>query len=569
MKKTLILFCCFIFTITTALAQGPKWVTKAKKAVFSVITFNHDNQILNKGNGFFIGDDGIAVSDYKLFKNAYKAIVIDSDGKEMHVHSILGADDTYDIVKFRVDTKGKKVAALELNSEAVSNGDEVLVLPYSVEKDRACRPGVVRTVEDIRGGYKYFTIDMRLTDMLISCPVMTNSGKVIGLMEQSYGSSKSDIMCHAVDANFASSLNITALSFDNSALNGIKIKKGLPLEEDQALAYLLILRESISSKEYFELLLDFKKQFPNSAESYFNIAKYYLEQENVSEQTLKLAYNEIQGALKLKDINISEAYYSASKLIAQGHFLPVAKGQKDWSLSEATFLIDKAIAENPLPIYFQIKGDILASALEWDKALEAYSVVNKSDLRSPQSLLVTARILEQSGKQTEVVLATLDSCVNMLSEPYDINSAIYLFERGRVNADAGKYRASMIDLNNYYYAVNGQVNDQFYYFREQIAVKARMYQQALDDITAAINLNPEELLYYSEKAALNLKVGRYDETLIILDDLLNKDASYAEAYRLQGIAYSQLKDKRACSSLKKAEELGDPFATDLIKKMCN
>ena len=87
MKKTLVLFCCFIFTITTALAQGPKWVTKAKKAVFSVITFNHDNQILNKGNGFFIGDDGIAVSDYKLFKNAYKAILRHDAKKTARSHS--------------------------------------------------------------------------------------------------------------------------------------------------------------------------------------------------------------------------------------------------------------------------------------------------------------------------------------------------------------------------------------------------------------------------------------------------------------------------------------------------
>ena len=40
----------------------PKWANKAKKAVFSVITYNKDNQILNTGNGFYIDEQGTAVS---------------------------------------------------------------------------------------------------------------------------------------------------------------------------------------------------------------------------------------------------------------------------------------------------------------------------------------------------------------------------------------------------------------------------------------------------------------------------------------------------------------------------
>ena len=35
----------------------PKWADKARKAVFSVITYNADNKILNTGNGFYKGTD--------------------------------------------------------------------------------------------------------------------------------------------------------------------------------------------------------------------------------------------------------------------------------------------------------------------------------------------------------------------------------------------------------------------------------------------------------------------------------------------------------------------------------
>ena len=51
------------------------------------------------------------------------------------------------------------------------------------------------------------------------------------------------------------------------------------------------------------------------------------------------------------------------------------------------------------------------------------------------------------------------------------------------------------DYDAYYKAVNGQVNDLFYYYREQAALKARQYQRALDDIVKAIELSPKDLTY--------------------------------------------------------------------------
>ena len=63
MKRTLwILACAFVAQIT--MAQGtPKWAANAKKAVFSIVTYDKDNNIKGKGNGFYIDDQGTALSD--------------------------------------------------------------------------------------------------------------------------------------------------------------------------------------------------------------------------------------------------------------------------------------------------------------------------------------------------------------------------------------------------------------------------------------------------------------------------------------------------------------------------
>ncbi len=569
MKKILSILIVCLLTSLSVFAQGPKWVLKAKKAVFSVITFDKDNNILNQGNGFFITENGVAVSQYNLFKGAHRAVVIDTDGKELAVRSILGADDTYNVLKFQVDLpSSKKVQNLELSSDSLSVGSEVLVLPYSVSKDRACRPGVIRSVEKIRGGYKYYSLDLRSSEVLASCPMVTTSGQVLGLLELSDGRSKSDVLCHAIDANFINNLSLNALSFNDVSLNAIKIRKGLPNDMGQALTYLLMTKTRLPNQEYALLLDDYQKMFPTSYEGYFNKALYYLEKETVSADDLKMAQRQINLLLELKDTT-SDAYFSIAKIIIMGHYTDAAKDNKSWALSAAHDYLDKAIAMSDLALYTQVKGELYVDEEEWDKALVCYEKLNKTELASPHTYLISAQIQEKKGVEMSVVLATLDSCVQLLSKPYDLNSAIYLFERGRVNAEVGNFRNAMFDLNDYHYAVNGQVNDQFYYYREQVAIKARMYQQAIDDIASAIKLNPEELSYYSENAAVHLKVGRYEEALKIVDQLLAKDENFAEAYRLQGIAFLQLKDKSACTSFKKAVELGDPIAAELLKKSCN
>ena len=59
------------------MAQAPKWVEKAKHAVFSVVTYAKNDQILNTGHGSFVTQDAIAMSAYTRFKYAQRAVPID------------------------------------------------------------------------------------------------------------------------------------------------------------------------------------------------------------------------------------------------------------------------------------------------------------------------------------------------------------------------------------------------------------------------------------------------------------------------------------------------------------
>ena len=99
------------------MAQSPKWVKKARKAVFSIITYNDKDEILRTGNGFFVDSKGVGVSQYALFEGAQRATIVDADGKGFEVEAIMGVDDLYDVIKFKVAVD-KSVEALVVNEKA-------------------------------------------------------------------------------------------------------------------------------------------------------------------------------------------------------------------------------------------------------------------------------------------------------------------------------------------------------------------------------------------------------------------------------------------------------------------
>jgi len=118
--KRIISICCLLLLAGIAFAQ-PGWVKKATKSVFTVKTFAADGSMIASSNGFFTGNNGEAVSNFSPFKGAVRAVVIDAQGKELKVVSILGANDMYDIVKFRVSGKTQPLVISSITEAPVDD----------------------------------------------------------------------------------------------------------------------------------------------------------------------------------------------------------------------------------------------------------------------------------------------------------------------------------------------------------------------------------------------------------------------------------------------------------------
>ena len=567
MKKILILPLLLFFLIQGSMAQTPKWVEKAKRAVFSVVTYDKNDKMLNTGNGFFVSEDGLALSDYTLFKGAERAVVITSEGKQMPVSLILGANDMYDVIKFRVAITEKKVPALIVAKTAPAVGADAWMLPYSTQKSIACVTGKVKEVSKVAGEYHYYTLGMQMKDKMVSCPVMNAEGQVFGIAQKSSGID-TVTTCYAAGAAFAMAQKISALSLGDAALKKIGIRKGLPETEDQALVYLFMASSSLSGDDYEKLLDDFIRQFPANADGYLRRANYYAAKGKDDQTWYDKAVADFNQALKVAQKK-DDVYYNIGKLIYAYQLSKPEKTYKDWTYDTALQNVRQAIAIDPLPIYIQMEGDILFAQQDYAGALAAYEKVNASNIASPATFFSAAKTKELMKGDPKEVVVLMDSCIARCPQPITADFAPYLLERAQMNMNAGQPRNAMLDYDAYHTAVKGEVNDVFYYYREQAALKARQFQRALDDIVKAIEMNPTDLTYQAEHAVVNLRVGRYEEAIQILDNILKADPKYAEAYRLLGLCQIQLKKTdEACGNFKKAKELGDPNVDELITKYC-
>ena len=99
--------CIIIIGVLLAMTANsqPSWTKKATKSVFTLKTFSADGTLIGSTSGFFTGENGEAVSSFSPFKGASSAVVIDAQGKEWPVACMLGANETYDVAKFRVAAK--------------------------------------------------------------------------------------------------------------------------------------------------------------------------------------------------------------------------------------------------------------------------------------------------------------------------------------------------------------------------------------------------------------------------------------------------------------------------------
>lgn len=544
---------CLLLSALSIFAQ-PSWVKNASRSVFTLKTFAADGSLIASSNGFFTGTNGEAVSNFTPFKRASRAVVIDAQGKELQVAGIIGANDMYDVVKFRVNSS--KTQPLALSSTITPVGSEVFLLPYHELK--AVKSGPVRKAETFMGDNPYYTVALSMGENQVSCPLLNAAGQVIGMMQQP--AVLGDSLSYAVSASFADSLKLTGITFHNETMKLTQVKKLLPTDIKEAALVLYFSGSQVDSAEYVSLIHDFIQQFPSAPDGYT-----YRAQQEMAAGNFAAAERDMEQALKFADAK-DDTHYIYARMIYNKEVYQSAQPYTGWSLDKALQHIQAANSINPQPTYRQLEGDIRFAQQHYDEAYEIYNSLLSTNLRSPEIFFAAARCKEMQ-KDTTAMLALMDSTINMYSKPYLKEVAPYIWARAEARRNAGRYREAISDMNEYESLMTATVNDNFYYIRHQVEIQGHLYQQALNDINRAIQMNSNEILYYAEKASLEIRVGLYDQAIATAKECISLDPQNSDGYLFLGLAQCLKGQKpEGIRNLQKAKELGDTQADALIEK---
>ena len=551
MKKRIILIILAVLPLL-AMAQ-PSWVKKATKSVFTLKTFAEDGSLIGSSNGFFTSANGDAVSNYTPFKGAAKAVVIDATGKELPVVSIVGVNDMYDVVKFRVSGKTQP---LIISSAQTPVGSQVWLLPYHEIKN--VPEGTIRKAEAFQNEYDYYTVALAMPVNTVSTPLINQAGEVIGLMQQP--ASDKDTLSYAVSARFADSLKISGFGMNEATLMETKIKKELPDDMKEAVLALYMASSRQDSAAYVNLIEDFIQKFPNAPEGFM-----YRAQVKASDGDFATAERNMELAIKYS-LQKDDAHYNYARMIYNHEIFQADKPYANWSLDKALEEIRLANTLNPQPTYRQMEANILFGQKKYNEAYDIYNQLTSTNLKGAELFYSAARCKEML-KDSTAMLALLDSAMNCFSKPYLKDAAPYLWARAQARAQAKKYREAVSDMNDYEELMKASINDNFYYIRHQAEVDGRLYQQALNDITRAIVMNPKETFYYGEKASLEIRVGLYDNAIATAKECLVVDPNDSDGYMFLGVAQCLKGNKKeGIPNLQKAKDLGNLQADKLIEK---
>ncbi len=545
--KKLFTFILTATVLTAAQAQTPSWAAKAAKSVFTLKTFGTDGSLLASTTGFFIADNGEAVSSYTPFRGAQRAVVIDAAGKEWPVACLTGANETYDVAKFRVNAK--KPSALVLADTAASNGDEIWMLPYSANKKPQATKATVKSSETFMDTYQYYTIEPTTPNAETGTPILNAQGEVVGLTQPS--SNTQQALIYAVSAPFAASLKLNGLSPNDPVFQATGIALAVPESLNDALLALIVSRNAFDEQRYTDFVTRFTEQFPTSADGYVSMAGIA-----VSHGQYEAADDYLQQAVRKAD-NKADAHYRYAQTVFQYCLQDSAQTFAAWTLDKALDETRAAYKEDAQSIYRQQEAQILYVQQQYDEAFNVYRQLTTSDLRSADIFFAAAQC-KAMAKDTTQQLALLDSAVALFNKPYLKEAAPYLLARAQARHEAGKFRQAVADYNEYGSLMATQLNAHFYYLREQSEVAGRLYQQALNDIDKAVEMEPQATLYLAEKTALLVHVSKYPEAVEVAKKLITLDPNNSDGYYFLGAA-QWLSDNKTegMTNLQKAKQMGN------------
>lgn len=557
MYKKILPLIAFVMLAVMAQAQNAM-VKKAAQATFSLNTFRADGTPLATSHGVFVSNNGDAIAQWKPFVGAAKAVVIDSKGKKYDVEGLIGANDIYDVCKFHV--KGMTDNAPVAKTMVDANGT-LWLASYSVKGAKIVQAKVAELEKfSIAGSsqqYPFYILNVNAPDDVTFCPVINESGEIAALL-QSAGNGTAN----AVSALYPTEMQMQQLGDNTTTLAQSLIAPMLPTDYSEAQLALMLASQHRQDEAYKVVVEQFIKFFPQKPDGYQARARILL-----AAKDFQAAKADMEKSISVAD-DKADAHNAFSNLILDKEIYMADETADGWTLDNALNEAKQAYATSDLPIYLQQQGKVLFMMQKYDEAYNVYMQLQQTNLAGPETMYAAVQCRKAANAPLDEIVTLMDSTIAVCPHPLTFQSAPYVFQRGAIYQEYGQYRKAINDFNAYEKLMVGNfIPAEFYYNRFICEREGRVFQQALDDITKATELDSANPDYFCELGSLQLRLKMNDEAIASANKALLLDRRHADAYAVLGVAQcTSGKKHEGLLNLEEAKSLGYEPADELIKK---
>lgn len=155
---------------------------------------------VSQGSAFLIAPDGLAISNYHVFKDKDNAMAIDYEGNKYDDITIIYSNPDMDFIIFRIN--GVKLPHLKMAANQASIGEPCFAIGNPMGLDQTLSTGIVSGYRD---NDNYIQTSAEITFGSSGGPLFNSIGEVIGITTAGYG-----------QANLNFAINIQKIDIENT-----------------------------------------------------------------------------------------------------------------------------------------------------------------------------------------------------------------------------------------------------------------------------------------------------------------------------------------------------------------
>src|SRR5688500_13620172 len=183
MKKFLPVFFALIGAFSVRAQDLSELIENVSPAIFKITTYDASGYELAMGTGYFIGNDGTALTNYHVLQGATKAKIKTNDNKTYLLDKVIAWSEQSDMVKFKIKNElNESFACLKLCPTSPKAGESIFIIGNPMGLDKSVSEGIVASVrqDDIYG--ETIQVTAPISQGNSGSPLMNMHGEAIGVV---------------------------------------------------------------------------------------------------------------------------------------------------------------------------------------------------------------------------------------------------------------------------------------------------------------------------------------------------------------------------------------------------